>query len=110
MTVAILPGADFLSGNVSLHAHYDVCPTWLKLSREHLYEARKCRDERVIAWKTDDNDRKTFSLEREFEASMQAIVSAAIAIDAFYSVIKDRAGDKASRVTRGSGSRKGAAR
>jgi hypothetical protein len=93
MIVAILPGEDFASGNVRLSAHYDVVPTWLKLSCEHLYEARKRRDERVIAWKTDDNGRKTSSLEAEFEASMQTIVSAAIAIDAFYSVVKDRAGN-----------------
>lgn len=102
MTDGFLPGADFLSGNVALHAHYDVCPVWLKISLEHLYEARERRDQRVIAWKTDDNGRKSASLEREFEASMQAIVSAAIAIDAFYSVVKDRT---ASTAMRGRGSR-----
>jgi hypothetical protein len=97
MTVGFLSGTDLLSGNVPLYAHYDVCPVWLKISLERLYEARERRDERVIAWKTDDVGRKSASLEREFEASMQAVVSAAIAIDAFYSVVKDRAANNAMR-------------
>jgi hypothetical protein len=68
----------------------------------HLRHARTRRNERSAAWLTEDVDKKTATLEREFEASMQAIVGSAIAIDAFYAVVKDKT---AQRSVRGSGSR-----
>jgi hypothetical protein len=92
MGITIPAGTDFFSGSIAIQAHYDVCPSWLKLSVDHLRAAKKCRDDREVAWQTEDAERKASTLEREFEASMQAIVSAAIAIDAFYAVVKDKAG------------------
>jgi hypothetical protein len=93
MTVAI-PEGGFAIGidpqgsstaNLTLHVHYDVCPTWCELALRHLGDARAARDERVAAWVGTDEDHKARCLEREFEASMQAIMAAAIALDAFYS-------------------------
>jgi hypothetical protein len=46
------------------------------------------RNERIAAWAGTDEDHKSRYLEREFEASMQAIMAAAIALDAFYSTIQ----------------------
>jgi hypothetical protein len=94
MTITIPAGTNFLAGAIAVKAHYDVCPTWLRLSIEHLHAARTCRDERVLAWQKDNLEKKVATLEREFEASMQAIVAAAIAIDAFYAVVKDKMGPK----------------
>jgi hypothetical protein len=91
MEITIPAGTNFLSGTIAIQARYDVCPVWLKLSLDHLGNARTCRDDRRIAWHGDDDQLKASTLEREFEASMQAIVSAAIAIDAFYAVVKDKA-------------------
>jgi Protein of unknown function (DUF2934) len=43
---------------------------------------------RQAAWAATNEDEKAATLEREFEASMQAIMAAAIAIDSFYSLIQ----------------------
>jgi hypothetical protein len=46
LMLTIPAGTDFFSGTITLQAHYDVCPKWLKLSLDHLREAQKCRDKR----------------------------------------------------------------
>jgi hypothetical protein len=45
----------------------------------------------MIAWGGTDENAKGTALEREFESSMQAIMAAGIAVDAFYAVIKTHA-------------------
>jgi len=96
MTVAI-PAGGFTLGigdegnlvsNLTLHVRFDVCPTWTDLSLRHLREAKAKQAEREAAWAGTDEEQKAVTLEREFEASMQAIVAAAIAIDAFYSLVQ----------------------
>ena len=42
----------------------------------------------MAAWAESDDNNKAETLEREFEASMQAAMAAAVAIDAFYSVLQ----------------------
>lgn len=97
MTVAIPAGGLTISfdehGNVAtpsvtLHVHFDVCPTWCQLALRHLAEAKSRRDARIAAWAGTDENHKAESLEREFEASMQATMAAAIALDAFYAVVQ----------------------
>jgi hypothetical protein len=96
MTVAVPPGgltfgigADGKpTANVTLHVRFDVCPTWVDLALRHLDDARAKRTIRERAWAEANNDDKAAALEREFEASMQAIMAAAIAIDAFYSLLQ----------------------
>ena len=99
MTVGIPAGGLVLSigedgkptGSVTLHVHFDVCPTWLELALHHLATAKTREAERIAAWATADEGEKASSLEREFEASMQAIMAAAIAVDAFYAVLRRKA-------------------
>jgi hypothetical protein len=82
-------GADGnVPGNLILHVQFDVCPTWTELSLRHLEEAKTNRAAREAAWAGTDEAQKAATLEREFEASIQAIMAAAIAIDAFYALIK----------------------
>jgi hypothetical protein len=76
------------TGNLSFHVQFDVCPTWMELSLRHLEEAKARRADREAAWAGANGGQKVFTLEREFEASMQAIMAAAVAIDAFYAIIK----------------------
>lgn len=102
MTVGLPVGTDLFSGSISLVAHYDVCPTWLNISMSHLRDARMRRDDRDAAWQSEDDETKAKTLEAEFQSSMQAIVASAIAVDAFYAVVKDKAGLAS---TRGRGSR-----
>lgn len=77
-----------VTGNLTLHVRFDVCPTWTELSLRHLQEAKAKRVDREAAWAGTDEEQKAATLEREFEASMQAIMAAAIAVDAFYSLIQ----------------------
>lgn len=99
MTITIPPGGLTFSisedgkrtGNLTPHIHFDVCPTWLELATRHLKDAKNMQLARVEAWKSSDENAKALSLEREFEASMQAIMAAATSIDAFYAVIKNKA-------------------
>jgi len=54
----------------------------------HLASAKSSCIARVEAWAGNNEDEKSSCLEREFEASLQATMAAAIALDAFYSVIQ----------------------
>lgn len=68
----------------------------------HLRDPRTRRDARDAGWQSEDNEKKAKVLVADFEASMQAIVASATAVDAFYATIKDKAGLAS---TRGRGSR-----
>jgi hypothetical protein len=77
-----------VTGNVTIHVRFDVCPTWVQLALRHLDDAKAKKALRVAAWAGADEDQKAATLEREFEAAMQAIMAAAIAVDAFYALIQ----------------------
>jgi hypothetical protein len=96
MTIAVPPGAFSLTvgadakaqGNIVLHVRFDVCPTWVELALQHLDDAKAKQALRMSAWAGKDEDQKAAALEREFEASMQAVMAAATAVDAFYALIQ----------------------
>jgi hypothetical protein len=98
MTVAIPAGGLVLSldeggkakASLTLHVHFDVCPTWGELALRHLEDAKNRQSARIAAWNGANEDSKGATLEREFEASMQSIMAAAIAVDAFYAVIQTK--------------------
>ncbi len=80
---------DAGTGNdLVLHVRFDVCPTWTEIAMQHLADARERRTLREIAWRGTDEPAKGAALEREFESSMQAIMAAATALEAFYSVLQ----------------------
>ena len=86
MTVAIPAGGLVLSldeggkpkANLTLHVHFDVCPTWVELALRHLDDAKNRQSARIAAWNGANEERKGATLEREFEASMQSIMAAAV--------------------------------
>ncbi len=87
-------GADAPEPTVTLHVHFDVCPTWCELAMRHVEAAKAAAEARKIAWQTAEdtpaaNDAKAMTLEKEFEASMQAVMAAAIAVDALYAVLQE---------------------
>jgi hypothetical protein len=108
MTVAVPPGGltigfgsdGKMTGNLNLHVRFDVCPTWIQLALAHLKGAMDCRTARQAAWATPGNDVRASTLEREFEASMQAIMAVAIAIDAFYATLQPNVAIPESMLTR----------
>jgi hypothetical protein len=81
--------ADPASTPIS-QAYFDACPTWLELAVRHLSDAQVARNARIDAWRDADERSKTGSLEWEFEASIQATMASAIAIDAFYAVVQSK--------------------
>ena len=76
--------------NVTLSLKFDVCPIWLKISVDHLIQAKEWNTKCVEVFKGNDNVLKSESIENEFEHSMQAIIAMAIAYDAFYASLKDK--------------------
>jgi hypothetical protein len=78
------------TSSLPLHAHFDVCPIWLELAVRHLSDAQVAQVARVAAWNGADETSKAGALEWEFEASIQAIVASAIAVDAFCAAVQTR--------------------
>jgi len=72
------------------HVHFDACPVWLQLAIRHLSDAQVAQVSRVEAWKGADEDAKAAALEWEFEASLQAIMASALALDAFCAVVQTK--------------------
>lgn len=77
-----------ISSDVKIQVRFDVCPTWIQLAQQHLAAALEARGFRETVWQGTDEDGKALALECEFEASMQAIMAGAIAMDAFYSILQ----------------------
>lgn len=67
----------------------DVYPHWLNIACEHLQSAERAHVEALASWQSSDEDVKVRAFEAEFQASMQCVVAAAIAIDAFYARVKE---------------------
>lgn len=76
------------ASDLSAHVHFDVCSTWLELAVRHLSDAQVAQAARITAWKGADENAKAGALQWEFEASIQAIMAAGIAIDALYAAVR----------------------
>ncbi len=88
----VIPLDGSIPPSVTVRVHFDVCPTWLEIAARHADEAKERKAARVAAWNSTDEEAKGATLEREFEASMQAVMAAAIAIDSFYANMRDAVG------------------
>ena len=77
--------------DLTAHGHFDVCPTWLELAIRHLSDAQVAQVARIAAWQGADENSKAGALEWEFEASMQSIMAASIALDAFCAAVQAKA-------------------
>lgn len=74
---------------ITLHVRFDVCPSWIQIAKRHLDAAVVARETRRAVWAGTDENAKSEALETEFEASMQAIMAAAIAWDAAYAILRE---------------------
>jgi hypothetical protein len=90
-TLQIRPDGSIESSPVVLHVRFDVCPTWIGLASKHVAAAKAARQERQAKWATANEETRDQLLESEFESSMQAIVSAGVAWDALYAMVRDHA-------------------
>lgn len=66
-------------------------PHWLEIAFSHLQLAKEHRERLEAAHAANDNTLKARALEAEFAHSMQAILAAVTAIEAFYSAFKHHA-------------------
>lgn len=75
-----------LSGNIELEVSYDACTAWARIALFHRDDAIDKMNIRRSAWSSDgfDGNDRNGTLENEFLASTQAVVSAAICMDALY--------------------------
>jgi hypothetical protein len=89
LRISIEPSGG-LKSNLRLQLHFDVVPSWTALALKHLADAHSDKLARERAWSADVEEDKGPALEREFQSSMQAIMSSAIALDAFYAMLQDR--------------------
>lgn len=74
---------------ITLHVRFDVCPTWIQMAKRHLDNAQDAMARRNEAWAGADGDLKSQALEAEFEASMLAVMAAAISWDALYAILRE---------------------
>jgi hypothetical protein len=82
-------GGEIEADPITLLVRFDVCPTWIQIAKRHLDEAQLAMAQRDKAWRGSDGNIKGRTLEVEFEASMLAIMSAAISWDAFYAILRE---------------------
>jgi hypothetical protein len=92
-----IPGLQIRFDKEGVHASHagtslrlDMCRHWLRIAVAHVADAAAANRDLLEADSSGENANLGTILEREFRSSMQATVSATIALDAFYAAIKDR--------------------
>lgn len=76
------PAPD-LSMSIDLFAY------WLEIAMAHLIGAEDAHRQLLAVWGRGDDQEGRQWLEREFSTSLQCITAAAIAVDAFYTMVRD---------------------
>src|SRR5215471_8078752 len=71
-------------------ACYDACSKWLELAIRYVSDAQVARLARVAACEGAEEVAKIVELEWEFEASLQAIVACATAVEALAAMLRTR--------------------
>lgn len=88
-SIRIRDDGELESDPLTLHVRFDVCPTWIQVANRHLADAKLAKAQRDQVWHGLDENAKVRALEAEFEASMQAIMAAAISWDALYAILRE---------------------
>lgn len=78
-----------LDGDLTLHVSVDMCSRWVAIGQSHVEAVGEAHAEVLAAWATPDDDRLRRALEAEFSAGVQCAVAAAVAVDAFYSRVRE---------------------
>jgi len=67
----------------------DLFAYWLKIGFTHLIQAENAHRDLLVVWEQGDNPERDQWLEKEFSASLQCVIAAAIAIDSFYAMVRN---------------------
>ena len=89
ISISISDDGQLASAPITLQVRFDVCPTCIQIAKRDLDDALAALAVRQNVWAGTDEEAKAQALETEFEASMQAIMAAAIAWDAAYAVLRE---------------------
>jgi hypothetical protein len=89
LTLGIGPDGE-TQGNLRLQVALDMCPHWLEIAVAHLEVAAHARSDLISACSRAEESRIGPALEREFQAGMQAVTAAVIALDALYASVRER--------------------
>lgn len=87
LTIRVTDEGKIEADPLVIHVSQDVSPFWIEVAIDHLISAESLHPEVLQANTSSDDERLARALEREFAASMQAVVSGAIAVDAFYAMV-----------------------
>jgi hypothetical protein len=88
LSISIGPDGT-METDLRLHLSLDMCPYWLRWASAHVAEATARHASVVAAWQGPDGEPRHSAIEAEFETSTEAVVAAAIALDAFYARVKE---------------------
>ena len=74
---------------ITLHLGIDMCPYWIDIAMQHLFEVEKCH--KILMYEKEKNDAEGMgaALESEFLAGMQCIMASSVAMDSYYAAVKD---------------------
>lgn len=89
LTFSIGPDGEMEADPVVLHVGLDMCPYWIEIALQHLRETHVASEMAHAANEKGDNERMGIALRAEFMAGMQSIVASGVAMDAFYTSVKD---------------------
>jgi hypothetical protein len=76
---------------VILHTRIDLCPYWMEIALIHLEDSEQAYTRLIEGKKSQDEEAIASALSDDFTAGMQTIMACAIALDAYYASIKERA-------------------
>lgn len=76
---------------VILHTGIDLCPYWMEIALIHLEDSEQAHTRLMEGKKSQDEEAIASALSDDFTAGMQTIMACAIALDAYYASVKERA-------------------
>ena len=87
LTIAVDEQGRF-HANLTLHIATDVTPVWLDIAVSHAIETEQRHAHVLDAWSQPDDDALVAAMEAEAAAAMECSLASAVALDAFYSLVK----------------------
>ena len=89
MTISVGEDGEVHMSMGPIHVSREMSPVWLEPAVAHLATARVAHEDVLATLKVGDDEQLAEAMDREFRASMQAIVASATAMDALYASAKD---------------------
>jgi hypothetical protein len=89
ISISISGDGDLQPSPVEVSVSIDLFAYWLEIAMAHLIRAGDVHKELLAVWGQSNGEQGSQWLEGEFASSLQCITAAAIAVDAFYAMVRD---------------------